>query len=196
MSDFKEDEKENVNQTNENMPSELDLLKERASLMGIYFHPSIGIEKLKAKIDAQLSGANEEEEAAPVVEAAPISEYEKNKDLRNDASKLVRVVVNCMNPAKLAWEGEFITVSNRVIGTLRKYVPFNLDAGYHIPYAIYEQLQERKCQVFFTHTDPKTRLKTRKGKLIKEFNVVVLPPLTEAELKDLAAQQAATNAID
>ena len=179
---------------------ELTLLKERADMMGIPYHSSIGVEKLKAKINAKLAGEvdpTEETPSAAVVAApAPKSEYEKNKDLREASTRLVRVIVNCMNPAKQVWEGEIITVSNRAIGTVRKYVPFNLDAGYHIPYAIYEQLQERKCQVFFNHTDPKTRMKSRKGKLIKEFNMVVLPPLTTDELKDLAQQQAISNNID
>ena len=179
---------------------ELTLLKERADMMGITYHPTIGIEKLKAKINAKLAGeadpTEETPSAAVVVVDAPKTEYEKNKDQREAASRLIRVVVNCMNPAKQAWEGEIFTVSNRVIGTLRKYVPFNLDAGYHIPYAIYDMLQDKKCQTFYNHTDPRTRLKTRKGKLVKEFNIVVLPPLTEEELKDLAQQQAIANNID
>lgn len=189
----------------DNKPSpeqELILLKERADMMGIAYHPSIGVEKLKAKIDAKLTGiadtTDESGEAAPEapVVAAPLSEYAKNKGLRDDSLRLIRVVVNCMNPAKQAWEGEIFTVSNRVIGTVRKYVPFNLEAGYHIPYAIFEQLQERRCQTFFTHTDTRTKIKTRKGKLIKEFNLVIMPPLTEAELNELATQQAVSNSID
>jgi len=184
----------------EDQPSELDLLKERATLMGITFHPTIGLEKLKAKVDAKLTGTPDPTEEAPAVPvapvAAPLTEYERNQGLRDASSRLIRVVVSCMNPAKQVWEGEFITVSNRAIGTLRKYVPFNLDAGYHIPFAIYEQLLERQCQVFYTQQDSRTGLRTRKGRLIKEFNVVVLPDLTEAELKELALQQAANQSID
>jgi len=177
---------------------ELNLLKERATIMGIKFHPAIGIDTLKAKIEAQLtSGAKEDEPVPSLIARIPeMSEYQKNKNHRDDALKLVRVVVSCMNPAKQVWEGELFTVSNRVIGSVRKYVPFNNDAGYHIPNVIYQHLLDSQCQVFYTTTDPVSRQKTRKGKLVKEYNVVVLPPLTEAELKDLAMQQALNNSID
>lgn len=137
---------------------ELNLLKERADLMGIGYHPSIGIEKLKAKVDAKLAGKSDPSEEKESSSKSPNikhqTEYEKNTAHREDASRLIRVVVNCMNPAKQVWEGEIFTVSNRAIGTLRKYVPFNLEAGYHIPYAIYELLQDKRCQAFYTHTDP------------------------------------------
>jgi hypothetical protein len=36
----------------------------------------------------------------------------------------------------------------------------------------------------------------RKGKLIKEFAIEVLPQLTEAELKEMARRQAMSRAID
>lgn len=183
-------------ESTENTPEqELVLLKERATTMGITFHPSIGVATLKAKIEEALAG----KVVAAIPEATPgepQTEYQRNKAYRDEALKLIRVIVNCMNPAKQVWEGEFFSVSNRAIGTVTKYVPYNLEAGYHIPYCIYEQLMERRCQIFYTYTDKRTGMKTRKGKLIKEFNVVVLPQLSEEELKELALQQSANNAID
>jgi len=176
---------------------ELNMLKERADQMQVTYHPNIGLATLRAKIAAALNTA--ETVAATVVdevEAVPESIYEYKARMRAEAHALIRVVVNCMNPAKQLWEGEVFTVSNSVVGTVKKFIPFNAEAGYHIPRMIYNQLIERKCQVFYTHTDPRTRMKTRKGKLINEFNVVVLPALTEGELKELAAAQAAANNID
>jgi len=176
---------------------ELLMLKERADQMQVAYHPNIGLATLRAKIAAALNTA--ETVAAPVAieaEAVPESVYEYKARMRAEANALVRVVVNCMNPAKQLWEGEVFTVSNSIVGTVKKFIPFNAEAGYHVPQMILNQLVERKCQVFYTHTDPRTRIKTRKGKLINEFNIIVLPALTEGELKELAAAQAAANNID
>ena len=188
-------------QSTETQPTELELLKERATQMGISFHPSIGVDKLRAKVDAAIKGvpdptANEEpaqEEPAP---APVLTEYQKTQMQRMEALKLVRVVVSCMNPAKQAWEGEVFTVGNDAIGTVRKYVPFNVDNGYHVPHIIYEQLLERQCPILVPVTDPVTGFKTSRIKLVREFNVVVLPQLTESELAELARQQAVGGTVE
>jgi hypothetical protein len=109
--------------------------------------------------------------------------------------ELVRIRVTCMNPAKAEWEGEIVTVGNSAVGSITKFIPFNADAGWHVPRIIYQQLVERQCQIFVTVTDSRGN-KTRKGKLIKEFAIEVMPPLTPAELQELAQQQAMAKAID
>lgn len=176
---------------------ELTLLKQRADKMNISYHPSIGIAKLKEKIEATLEGKTLEEDDAPVTKAKPkeLTQAELSAKAREDALRLVRVIVNCMNPAKALWEGEIFSVSNRYIGDVKKFVPFNNEAGWHIPYCIYQQLIEKQCQTFYTVVDKRTGMKTRAGKLIREFNVVVLPDLTETELAELARQQALNNSI-
>ena len=180
------------------MPDELTTLKERADLLGITYHPSIGVEKLRDKINAHLEGT-QEAEAAPVVveeEQAPAGETlaQRNVRLRKNAAKLVRVNVTCMNPAKKEWEGEIFTAGNSIVGTHKKYVPFNTEDGWHIPQIILNQILQRKCQVFYSAKDDRGN-KIRKGKQIKEFAVDILPPLTPEELKDLAQRQAMGNTI-
>lgn len=184
---------------------ELKMLTERATQLKIKFHPSIGADTLRTKIAAAMNEAAMAEVVPAAVGPAAVAEdvvgvaeteNARNRRLRMEANRLVRVVVNCMNPNKQLIEGEIFTVSNSVIGTVKKYVPFNIEAGWHIPYVIYLQLKERKCQVFFTVLDQKTGMKTRQGKLTNEFNVVILPQLTAEELKDLAALQAAGRNID
>ena len=76
----------------------------------------------------------------------------------------------------------------------KKYVPFNADDGWHVPNIIYETMKERQCQVF-TSSKTKNGVTMRQGKLIKEFAIEVLPPLTEEELKDLAQRQALAQSI-
>lgn len=173
---------------------ELTTLKARADLLGISYHPSIGLEKLREKINAATS------DEVPQTNAVQASAQEENVNqkrarLKKEALELVRIRVTCMNPAKAEWEGEIFTVGNSAIGSVTKYVPFNADAGWHVPRIIYQQLVERQCQVFVTKTDSRGN-KSRQGKLIKEFAIEVMPPLTPAELHELAQRQAMAKAID
>jgi hypothetical protein len=106
---------------------------------------------------------------------------------QKEASELVRIQVTCMNPNKAEYDGEVFTAGNKVVGTFRKFVKFGVD--YHVPRIIYNVLRDRKCQVFVTERDDRGR-QLRRGKLINEFNIAVLEPLTKEELRDLAQRQA------
>ena len=177
---------------------ELDALKARANLLGVKFHPSISLEKLREKVNAAVTSdgaATSEEEAKDPTEPKQETIGEKRKRLKTEALKLVRIRLTCLNPAKKEWEGEIITVGNSLIGSVKKFVPFNADDGWHVPHVIYQQLKERQCQIFYTATDARGN-KVRKGKLIKEFAIEVLPPLTKEELDELARRQAMAKAID
>lgn len=168
---------------------ELEVLKARADKMGVRYHPNISLAKLKerlAKEDVEEGGEDVEKE---VVAVGKETESQLRVRMRREANKLVRIRVSCMNPTKREWEGEIITTGNSLVGTIRKFVPFNAEEGYHVPHMIYEQLLQRECQIFHTVKDSKGN-RSRKGKLIKEFAIEKLPPLTEQELKDLAQRQA------
>jgi hypothetical protein len=199
------------------VPDELTTLKERADLMGIPYHPNIGVDKLRAKVAAAIDGTPqptepvepiEPEDAADImlvtgapnqrpVAAAVVEETPNQRRLRlkKDATALVRIKLSCMNPAKKEWEGEIFTAGNSLIGSVKKFVPFNADEGWHVPRIIFNVIRDRMCQVFITIKDAKGN-SVRKGKLIREFNVEVLPNLTEVELAELATQQAMRRAID
>lgn len=164
---------------------ELTALKARADMMGVKYHPSISLEKLKEKITAHMNAEEDKPVAEPEMDRAA---------LQKSASELIRIRVTCMNPAKKEWEGEIFTVGNAVVGTFKKYVPFNADEGWHVPRIIYEQLKDRECQVFTTVRDSRGN-STRKGKLIKEFAIEVLPNLTEEEIKELAQRQAMAKSV-
>ena len=167
-------------------PDELTSLKSRADTLGIKYHPSISVEKLREKVNAAL---------APTEEAAAAPKPDERMILRNEATRLVRIRLTCMNPNKKEWDGEFITAGNAVVGSHTKFVPFNADEGWHVPHIIYEQLRDRECQVFYTVRDSKGNA-TRRGKLIREFSIEVLPPLTAEELHDLAQRQAMAKSVD
>ena len=73
-------------------------------------------------------------------------------------------------------------------GTFKKFIPFD-GQPYHIPRIIYDYLCERECSVFYNVRDRRNGT-IRRAKLIKEFAIDVLPPLTPKELEDLRRKQA------
>ena len=170
--------------------TELENLKSRAEKLGVKFHPSISAEKLREKIKAhQADGEGEAGEVGPKAEDTTENPSLKKLRLKREALKLVRVRITCMNPAKKEWEGEIITVANNAVGTVKRYVPFNIEDGWHVEHILLEQLRERQCQIFVTDKDSRGN-KIRKGKLIREFAIELLNPLTEEERAELAQRQA------
>lgn len=174
------------------VPDELTTLKARADRLGISYHPSIGLEKLKEKVNATVTATEVKAEAAEVTVTAEESKEQRRKRKRLEANTLVRVRVTCMNPAKKEWEGELFTAGNSVVGSFTKYVPFNTDEGWHVPQIILNQIQQRMCQIFTSTKDVRGN-SVRKGKQIKEFNVEIMHSLSEEELRNLAQRQAMAN---
>lgn len=156
---------------------ELQLLKERADQMGISYHPSIGLDKLKEKLNTKLDSPKKE------------TESQRFARLRKDANKLIRVRITCMNPAKKNHPGEIFSVSNKAIGCVKKFVPFEAEEGWHIPQVLLPVLKDKMYQSF--HIVTVGDQKVKRPKLVKEFAIEELPELTVEELKDLAAKQAA-----
>ena len=199
---------EEGNEVNQ-QPSELDLLKERATLMGIQFHPNIGLDKLKAKVTEKLEGTKPEEEktkgglvqdeletieeanwADKAVRATPLEQMtpeQRKAKRRQDALRLVRVRIVNMNPIKNNLKGEIVSAGNAQIGFVKKFVPFNAEQGWHVPNILLTSLRNRK---YMTHYEVKVgNKKIKKNKLVPEFSIEVLPPLTEKELELLKQRQ-------
>lgn len=161
--------------------TELETLKAQATEMGIQFHTNIGVEALKAKIAAR-------EAETP---AEPMSENDRIRKIREDALKLVRVIVTPMDVLKKDYTGEILSVSNSVLGTVKKLVLFN--EPYHLPQILVDELREKKCQVFTSRKDNNNLI--REAKLINAYGIQVLPPLTEEELEDLRKSQLARSSV-
>lgn len=184
---------------------ELTELKKRADLLGIEYHPKISVDKLRARIKAQLSDeayvdVPDDDEVIAATSAKrelkfkPETQAEIAERLRKEAQRLVRVRITCMNPNKKDWDGEIFTVSNSVVGTLRKYVPFNAEDGWHIPSMMLDFLRDKQ---FVQHyVEKKNGQEINRHKLVKEFAIEVLEPLTEEELKELAQRQAMARSVD
>lgn len=63
-------------------------------------------------------------------------------------ARRLRCRVYNLNPAKADLPGEIISVSNRFIGTVRKFIPFGeaTENGYHIPRVLVQDLKSRQFQ--------------------------------------------------
>lgn len=169
--------------------NELEQLKSLADDLGVKYHPSISAEKLKEKLDAVMGDAPGKDSDEDV-STKPLSRKEIEDASRREAGELIRVRVTNMDPNNRDWEGEIFTAGNSVVGTYKKYVPF--DTEFHVPRIILNMMKERMCQVFESVRDSRGN-SVRKGKLIKAFAIQELDPLTPAELKNLAQRQAMAN---
>lgn len=196
-----------VNDAFEVQPTELDMLKQRAKLMGINFSNNIGLDALKAKIEEHKAAATAKTQAS-----APASKDDKGSKpastpkakkislrahLQKEKMKLVRLRITNLDPKKKDLPGEILTVANEYLGTVRKFVPFGeqTDNGYHVPYCLYEMMRDRKFLSIKTRKGPKGQTIVEQ-QWAREFALEVLPPLTEAELARLSTAQQAAGGVE
>lgn len=195
----------------ESQPNELDMLKQRARLMGITFSNNIGVDTLRAKIQEKLAGEAQSQEPAtaqgqqqgtpsideetkpkqPVQAVKPAKPKSLRQALYDREMRLVRLRIQNLDPKKANLPGEIFTFANEYLGTVRKFIPYGeaTDNGYHVPYCIYKQLRDRKfLHIKVNKVNGREQIKTS---YVREFSLEVLPPLTTEELARLRASQAA-----
>lgn len=170
---------------------ELEKLRQRAKLIGIPHYHLMSKENLQEKVNLALMDKAE----------AEISKEEVADDHRaqwEDAMKLVRLRISNLNPDNREVPGEVITIYSKVTGRVSKFVPFDPTFsanGYHVPNIIYKFLKNKK---FVSRTVKTTNQHGREEvitRLVNEYALEVLPPLTYEELKDLAAKQRNMEAV-
>lgn len=171
---------------------ELIALKKRADLMGIKYSNNISISTLKERINEHLEGNTVEEEDVQAMQPKANPEGITREEMYNEQMKLVRLRITCMNPDKSDLAGEILTVGNRLLGTVRKFVPYGeaTDNGYHVPYILYNFMKDRKYLHKGEKRDSKGNI-TISTRWVPEYSLEVLPQLTEKELAKLAASQRA-----
>lgn len=180
---------------------QLEKIRSQADSLGISYHHRAGVDKIKGLIDSHLVTQMDSKASTPAVipvkvPTAPVVLMEpkafKAQEAarrRQRAGRLLRCRIQNMNPQKKDWPGEIISVGSAKLGTYKKYIPFHSAEPYHIPQIIYDVLKDKECSAFYNETN-RLGHQTRKSRLIKEYAIEVLPQLTQAELKALAAQQA------
>ena len=191
-------------------PSELDMLKSRAKLMGITFSNNIGLDALKTKIEehkkaseakTQTQALAQTNEQQPEVQTENQEKKTKTLSLRahlqKEKMKLVRLRITNLDPKKKDLPGEILTTGNEYLGTVRKFVPFGeaTDNGYHVPYCLYELMRDRKFLSIKTRKGPKGQTIVEQ-QMVREFALEILPPLTEAELARLSAAQLSAGGVE
>ena len=185
---------------------EAEGLRSRLKLMNVPFHHKEGLESLRKKLEAALAGEKTDsvEETKKTQENLnvnlditvadlPETAAEVRMRIRREALKLVRIRVTCMNQNKKDWLGEVFSFSNSAIAAVKKYVPFNAEEGYHVPQCLLNVIRERKYQV--PYKDKSSGKEITRMRLVPEFAIEIMDPLSPAELKDLATRQAMSRSV-
>lgn len=198
-----------------------DMLKKKATLMGISFPNNVKTEKLAELINAKLEGEDTPDEPEQVVEAStetpaePVVDNTQNvnaqadkavkasapltprEELKRKAMKLIRVRISNLDPKKKDLTGEIFTIANDVLGAVKMFVPYGevTDDGWHLPMWVFKQLEKRRFLHIRTSKDRQTGQQKVEHFYAKEFSLEVLPPLTSDELATLARNQAAAGSI-
>ena len=174
---------------------------EEAKSLGLEPHPNTGELKLQTMINDELSKAengNEEKPYEPDVNAGvtrigDMAYAQRIGSLRKKQMKLVRVVVRCNNENKKEWGGEIHTIICAA-GTIKKWVPFDNEKGWHVPQCIIDVMREKTCQKFKSGKLPNGQ-EHKVSYSVREYTIEVLDPLTKSQLKGLASEQAARGSI-
>lgn len=192
--------------TEEVQPSEIDTLRSRCDILGIGYKHNTGIKKLKILINAKLEPEetnSEDEEIEEEVEipqvvvkkAKKIKKVSKTElakldfeKRRKEALLLVRIRVTNMNPDKKAWTGEFISGGSARMGTVKRFVPFDNEDGWHVEKILLDIMRDRR---FTKRTEKKGKngVSYVDSKQVPEFGIEILDPLTPKERDALARQQ-------
>lgn len=166
-------------------------LIQQADVLGLNYPKNIPTEKLKQIVGNKLKQVNSEKKTT----------NKKAADQFKDMRALVRIKIHVLNPAKQNWTGEFFSVGNDVIPTVTRFIPYNSEGGiWHVERIFIDMLKSRKYtympEFSSSSKDPKKYgVDYNSIKLLPEFSIEELPPLTKEELEDLGAMQAANGSI-
>lgn len=170
----------------------LDQLKRKADLLGVGYATDITIDVLRAKIKAHQEG--EKTEDLQPAESKTDWETRIRKEMYETHMRLIRVRITNLNPAKKDLKGEIWTVSNKYLGTVRRFIPYGeaTDNGWHIEAVLLDMLKERQFNQVQTKRGDRGQL-IPINRMVREFAIEELTPLTAEEIRVLANQQAAAD---
>lgn len=178
-----------TNQPVVSVEEELADLKQKADILGVKYSSKIGVDALREKVREKLEENSKIDEYTPA--HIVINEAKK------EALKLIRCRIVNRDPNKMDLAGGIITCGAPNVGIVRKWIPYHgYDDGYHIPQIIYNFLSTKKYLRVWNVPDPEHRGNTiTKSAFEREFDITILPPLTQEELNQLAAEQKATGMV-
>jgi len=117
--------------------------------------------------------------------------------IRAKAMRLHRVRITNLDPADASLEGAIITVVNKYISKVSKFIPFGEagDNGYHVEEVLLNAMRTKKYAMRKEIKGAKFGVKQYKTVMVPKYSIEELPPLTKEEVEALAQRQAAANAI-
>ena len=172
-------------------------LKAQADKLGVKYSPNIGTETLQARVSKAIAKiATETNEVAAQKAKAkvkPETQGQRNARKKKEASKLVRVIISNKDPRDNNRTGITFQVSNSVIGTLGKHVPFGV--VWHVPQAVLNVFAEKTHQIWINGKS-KYGITKRIPKTVSTYSIEYLDPLTPKEFEDLKIKQAMADNIE
>ena len=112
----------------------------------------------------------------------------EEKSVWKKAMKLVRCQISCNNPNKTSYQGEIFSARNKFIPEVKKFIPFNVPT--HVPTILLNMIKEKQLQTFVTEKLP-NGMQTKRSKLVPEYSITILPPLTSEEFNAIRQKQLA-----
>ncbi len=109
-------------------------------------------------------------------------------NVQKRAMKLVRCIITCNNPNKRSYQGEIFCVRNKSIDMVKEMVPFNVPT--HVPLILLNMIKEKQLQHFPAKRLP-NGIESKSVKLVPEYNIEILPPLTSEEFNAIKQKQLA-----
>lgn len=178
------------NQTNDPTELALEALKKEADALGLEYRSNVSLVKLQSLIyDAKENLAEGKEAKAPRV----ITKEDVTANIKARALALVRVIITPQNPAETDLQGRMVSVGNGCIGTVRRFIPFNVE--WHVEQVLVDYLREQRFQAFIRRKNH-LGIETASAKMNPAYAINVLNPLSKAELKELADDQRARQATN
>lgn len=155
--------------------TELDVLKEQATTLGIEFKANVTVKGLKKLIADKL---NDDLQA---------DANQERFSLEDENLKLVRVIITPNDPIKRDLKGEYFSTGNSVLGTIKKFIPFGIE--WLVPNILVKNIEEREYQYMQT-TENKLGVGTIQSRFLPAYQVIKLPLPTKEEIEELAKAQA------
>lgn len=166
---------------------ELAYLRKQADTLGITYKSNTSLETLKAKVTEKLAEASEAESKAQAAESKAEAVYK-------EAMKLIRVIITPMDSNKAAnMESDIFCAGNSAVGTVKRTIPFGVE--WHVEQILLNAIKEKQYQAFSVIRNERGESVT-KTRMIPAYNVTILEPLTEEELKALADQQLRSRSLE
>lgn len=138
--------------------------------------------KLQAMIDiARAESAESTNVNTPAQVAQSLAQ--KRERMREEHLKLVRVVLTAMSPFEKQLKGTMITVGNKTLGNVTRYIPF--DVEWHVEKMVLDTLRDRKFRHRVEHKDRVTGRVSYSNRFLPAYAINELEPLTEQERKEL-----------